>query len=184
MTSVGVNVTILKENEILLIKREDFKVWCPPGGGIDPAENFVQAAIHEAQEKTGLKIELDFLVGICARTVNDQLYDHVVIFAAHPIGGTLQPQEGEAPDVRFFNQNELPSDIMTWHRRPILDACTEYSCLALRQIFPLGFDSPYSREELDGIRDHSPMSQLEFFQDYFNDGGNELLEVGSNASKE
>ena len=99
MTSIGVNIAILKANEILLIKREDFEVWCLPGGGLDPGESFAKAAIREAQEETGLKVELDNLVGIYSRTGNGHSYDHIVVFKAHPIGGSLQPQKGEALDV-------------------------------------------------------------------------------------
>lgn len=184
MTSIGVNIAILKTNEILLIKREDFEVWCLPGGGLDPGESFALAAIRETQEETGLKVELDNLVGIYSRTSNGKLYDHIVVFAAHPIGGSLQPQVGEALDVRFFNQNELPTDIVTWHRRRILDAFSECSGLAWRQNYPLGFDPPLSREDLYELRDRSLMSRFEFFHKHINVGGDDFLEVGNNAFKE
>ncbi|MGA1199849.1 MAG: NUDIX domain-containing protein, partial [Candidatus Latescibacterota bacterium] len=40
----GTSVAIIKENKILLTKREDFEVWCLPGGAVEMGESIPQAA--------------------------------------------------------------------------------------------------------------------------------------------
>ena len=43
MPFLGVNVAILEDGKILLTRREDFEVWCLPGGGVDDGESVAQA---------------------------------------------------------------------------------------------------------------------------------------------
>ena len=41
---LGVNIAIFQDRKILLTKREDFEVWCLPGGAVDEGETIAQAA--------------------------------------------------------------------------------------------------------------------------------------------
>jgi len=45
---------------LALIRKPPFPedVWRPPGGGIKPGEDFVEGAVREALEETGLRVEL------------------------------------------------------------------------------------------------------------------------------
>ncbi|CAN5696976.1 hypothetical protein BH10CHL1_BH10CHL1_44310 [soil metagenome] len=58
MANLGVNIAILTDNKILLTKREDFEIWCLPGGEVDPNESVAQAAMREAWEETGLTVSI------------------------------------------------------------------------------------------------------------------------------
>jgi 8-oxo-dGTP diphosphatase len=58
---IAVKGFILKDNEVLLVKREENDVnspgvWEVPGGRIDPGENPIQALQREVKEETGLGI--------------------------------------------------------------------------------------------------------------------------------
>ena len=44
MAGLGVQIAIIQNEKILLIKREDFEVWGMPGGEIDAGETAAQAA--------------------------------------------------------------------------------------------------------------------------------------------
>ncbi len=40
---IGVNIAILQDNQLLLNRREDFEVWCLPGGHVEPGETLAQS---------------------------------------------------------------------------------------------------------------------------------------------
>lgn len=40
MANLGVNLAIFDGDKIRLTKREDFEIWCLPGGEVDPNEYF------------------------------------------------------------------------------------------------------------------------------------------------
>jgi 8-oxo-dGTP pyrophosphatase MutT (NUDIX family) len=121
MSELAVTVVVIDQGRVLLIQREDLKIWALPGGAIDPGESIVQAAIREVHEETGLEVELIRLVGIYARPqwVGST---HSAIFAAHPTGGTLRPQPEEVLALQYASPEQLPEPFLWWHRQPILDA--------------------------------------------------------------
>lgn len=50
---------------VLLVKREDFRVWALPGGGIEASETHEQAAVRETCEEPGHEIVIDRLICRC-----------------------------------------------------------------------------------------------------------------------
>ncbi len=118
---IGATIAIIEEGKVLLTKREDFEVWCLPGGQVDPGESMADAAVREAREETGLEVELTRLVCLSSRSGGGSDV-HMPIFAARVAGGTLSPQVDEVIDIGYFSADELPDDLMPWHRQPALDA--------------------------------------------------------------
>jgi 8-oxo-dGTP pyrophosphatase MutT (NUDIX family) len=58
------------DQRLALIRKHPFPpdIWRPPGGGVRPGEDFVEAAQREALEETGLHVELErYLVEARAR---------------------------------------------------------------------------------------------------------------------
>ena len=45
-----------EDNDILLIRRADEKIWCLPKGKIEKGEAPIDAALREIKEETGLKV--------------------------------------------------------------------------------------------------------------------------------
>ena len=129
-------------------------------------------------------MELDYLGGNRSLTGSSQLFNHIICFATHPIGGSFQPQEGEALDVSFFKHNILSVGIQMWHQRRILDAFAEWLALVWNKKNPIKFEPPMSGEELNSLRDRSPMYRLDHFKYHFENGGDDFLEVGKDAFEE
>jgi ADP-ribose pyrophosphatase YjhB (NUDIX family) len=159
---IGATIAIIEEDRILLTKREDFEIWCMPGGQIDPGESLADAAVREAREETGLEVELTRLVCLSSRVGGGQEV-HMPIFAAKVVGGTLSPQVDEVIDIGYFAAEELPANLIPWHRRPALDALSGLS----GAVYSTTINTPLpvqSRRELYAMRDASGLSRLAFFK--------------------
>src|SRR5579859_5110981 len=120
METIGVNVAIFREGEILLTQRQDFHVWCMPGGHLEPGETFPQAARREVQEETGIDVRVSRLIGIYSRP-RWGMY-HIAVFVADVVGGGQVGQPGEVIDMRFFGPDELPDALLIGQRQRIMDA--------------------------------------------------------------
>ncbi len=55
-----VTLFILNGDRLALIRKHHFapEIWRPPGGGVKPGEDFVEAVQREALEETGARVEL------------------------------------------------------------------------------------------------------------------------------
>ncbi len=108
--------------EQISTRRSDSTVWCLPGGTVDHGESVAQAAIRESLEETGLQVELTRLVGVYSRPNWWGGGDHALVFTARPIGGRLQRATRETLDARFFDPEQLPKTLLSFHHQRILDA--------------------------------------------------------------
>jgi ADP-ribose pyrophosphatase YjhB (NUDIX family) len=121
MPEFGVVVAVVEDDKVLLTKREDFPVWCLPGGGIENGETLAEAAVREVQEETGVNVKLTRLVGLYSRPEWSQSGSHGILFAASHIDGQLRTQTAETVDAGFFHPADLPTEILWWHRQRIAD---------------------------------------------------------------
>jgi ADP-ribose pyrophosphatase YjhB (NUDIX family) len=179
MPGLAVIVAVIDDGKVLLTKREDFEVWCLPGGGVEEGETLAEGAIREAKEETGLDVELTRLVGVYSR-MGGGLHDvHAVLYAAKPIGGELQTQPHETIEVAYFPFDQLPKDLLFGHKRRIHDAIHDHSGMSVRQEIRIGDVKTYTRQELYEQRDRSGLSRQEFYLNRFEDAEiNEAVEVG------
>jgi ADP-ribose pyrophosphatase YjhB (NUDIX family) len=180
MIVLGVNVAIVQSGKILLTKREDFEVWCIPGGQIDPGESLAQAAVREAGEETGLEVELQRLVGVYSRT-GSGVDVHLALFVARPVGGRLEPQVGEVLELGYFAPDALPEDMLWWHRQPVADVFDGVGSGVAWSFNVKTQQKVNSRAELYALRDRSGLSRSEFYKYFFEQGGTDeaKLEAGS-----
>jgi ADP-ribose pyrophosphatase YjhB (NUDIX family) len=71
-----VTLFIVNGDRLALIRKHPFPpdVWRPPGGGVKPGEDFVEAVGREAFEETGLRVQLErYLVEARARFLHGGL---------------------------------------------------------------------------------------------------------------
>jgi ADP-ribose pyrophosphatase YjhB (NUDIX family) len=158
-----VNVAVVREERILLTRREDFDVWCLPGGHVEPGEPLVAAAHREVREETGLEIRIERLVGMYSRPRwLDGTY-HLALFGATVAGGRLEPQPSEVLELAFFARDEIPADLLVGQRERIRDAFSGGSGLARSS--PVVFPFP-SVEAAREARDDSELSRREFYAEH------------------
>lgn len=163
---LGVVIAILEADRVVLTQREDFEVWCMPGGAVEAGESLAEAARREAHEETGLEVELTRLVGLYSRPLWRDRGGHMVLFAARPMGGALARQTDETINAGFFGLDDLPSPLIWGHRRLVLDALAQRAETViwtqnLAWLGEGGGDLP--REKIYTERDHSGLSRLEFY---------------------
>jgi ADP-ribose pyrophosphatase YjhB (NUDIX family) len=107
-----VTLFILNGERLALIRKHPFPpdVWRPPGGGVKPGEDFVEAVEREAFEETGLRVELErYLVEARARFVHGRLLDwrtHVLL--ATTTDEAIRPHDTEEiAEARWGTLDEL-----------------------------------------------------------------------------
>ncbi len=178
---LGVNISIIQNGKILLTKREDFEVWCLPGGAVDEGESIAQAAIREAHEEIGLEVELTRLIGLYSQpNPSSSFVWHLASFAARPIGGELKADPSEVIEIGYFSLDELPADLLVTHKRRILDAFGGVGGVVWSLAFEAPFDPDITRADIYRLRDESGLSRRDFYFETLGkmDDARETLELG------
>ena len=178
---LGVNIAIIQNGKILLTKREDFEVWCLPGGAVDEGESVAQAAIREAHEETGLEVELTRLIGLYSHPNASTFVGHIASFAARPVGGEYKADPGEVIEMGYFAPDEIPADLLVTHRRRIHDAFSGVGGgVAWSQEIEYPFGPDITRADIYRQRDESGLSRRDFYFETLGKDTNprETLELG------
>jgi ADP-ribose pyrophosphatase YjhB (NUDIX family) len=117
--TLGVNVLVIREDQVLLVRPTYRHHWTLPGGGINRGETLAQAAAREVREEVGLELHDMSLFGLYSNltAINS---DHIAIFVAHVFAPTDPTQPHtiyEIDDYRFFPFDQLPPDTGEGTRR-------------------------------------------------------------------
>lgn len=139
----GSIAVVMDSDAVLLQKREDFRIWALPGGGVEAGETYETAAIRETREETGLIVEVAEHV---ANIHRPQLGDIQHIYLYQMVGGEIVKQSSETVDVGWFSIDELPNNcskattkyisIALSHNNQIVEETIQYSrwFLVIRKI--------------------------------------------------
>ncbi|MFC0562182.1 NUDIX domain-containing protein [Halalkalibacter alkalisediminis] len=127
----GVAVIILnEEKQVLLQKRSDVGLWGIPSGHIEIGETVSEAAIREVKEETNLDIRIKKLIGVYSDP-NSQVFAYpngkvvhfiTTCFLAEITGGDLRCNSSESLEIKFFEPQNLPQDLLKMHPRWLKDA--------------------------------------------------------------
>jgi 8-oxo-dGTP pyrophosphatase MutT (NUDIX family) len=112
-------------NQVLLMKREDFRVWSLPGGGIEPNESPEDAAVRETREETGYEIVIDRPVGRYWIPQAPHGGNTQYVFEGHVVGGAPITQGFETLAVGFYPIDQLPPRTMERAQFRIQDALAD-----------------------------------------------------------
>ncbi len=110
-------VTTLIEDDdhgVLLVRHADFDGWSTVGGAVETDESPQQAALREALEELGVRIELTGIAGVVGGPEfkvmyrnGDQVAYVTTVFRAKITAGTVEPDNVEVTEARWFAQSEL-----------------------------------------------------------------------------
>lgn len=122
-------VYILEDEKVLLIFHKKLKKWLPPGGHLEPNELPSEGAIREAQEETGLIVELIAQENIWIKPRHNgksferpymclleyipenngyPAHEHMdLIYLGCPTGGQLKRNSGETDGLKWFSLEEI-----------------------------------------------------------------------------
>ena len=126
-------VIINDKNKILLEQRSDNLLWGLPGGGVEIGEAVTQALHREVMEETGLKIKIINLLGIYSDPDNHSIMSYPdgglvqyvsITFNCKPISKNIKISN-ESIDLKFFEIDKLPDNLMTGHKSRINDSITD-----------------------------------------------------------
>jgi 8-oxo-dGTP diphosphatase len=117
---VAVGVIIQDGGRIVLVRRDKEPskgLWTFPGGAVELGESLRDAAMREAREETGLRVEIGEPATVIDHLVDDGSgrirYHYVIIdYLARPVGGTLRPGT-DASEARWVSLTDLDGLDMT-----------------------------------------------------------------------
>ena len=126
--SLAVDGVIIKDNQILLIKRKNDPYkdkWAMPGGFVEYGERTEDAVLREVKEETGLEAKIIQLVGVYSDPKRDPR-KHVVsiTYLLKDISGTEKGGD-DAKEAKWWNINKLP-ELAFDHQYIINDALKIY----------------------------------------------------------
>jgi len=107
------NLVFDDQGRILVQRRYDFDWLGVPGGALEVGESIRQCAVRETFEETGLRVEVERLVGVFSHPQfnllypnGDQVQQWTVCTVSHAIGGDLMADGGETLDVLWMPVDE------------------------------------------------------------------------------
>ena len=109
----GVTAVVLRQSQVLLVRRADTGEWSPITGIIDPGEEPADAAAREVYEEANVRAvpEQLTLVHTIAPVVyanGDEAQYLDLVFRFRWVSGTAFPADGENLSARWFDLDELP----------------------------------------------------------------------------
>lgn len=127
---VGCSASVFdsERERVLLVRRIDNGKWAVPGGYLEAGESFSEACRREVWEETGLRVNINRLIGIY--TSPNLLLEYpdgnkwqlvVLHFEAAFVGGELSPSE-ETAEFGFFTLAEINQlDINGLDKKRVID---------------------------------------------------------------
>ena len=121
---VTVHLLFFRENQILLLRRFNTGYadgqYSVPAGHLDGGETVLAAARREAEEETGLRLDLDQMVfsSVMHRMEDEERVDffiHVLQWQGEPVN----TEPAKCDELRWVNVEELPENVVPYVRKAI-----------------------------------------------------------------
>ena len=118
----GVTAVVIRNRQVLLVKRADNQAWTPVTGIVEPGENPADCAAREVLEETGIRVVARRLAWVHvmrpivhANGDHAQYLDHV--FRMDWVAGEPFPADDESLDTCWFDPAGVPDLSADMRRR-------------------------------------------------------------------
>lgn len=110
----AVIAAVVRDDEVLMVRRADDGRWEPVAGIIEPGEHPADTAEREILEEAGVVAEVERIVGVdvsdsSAYPNGDQVQFLEIVLRCKWISGEPYPADGEAAETRWVHRNDLGS---------------------------------------------------------------------------
>jgi len=119
----GVGMLIEIDGGLALIRRGHAPHkgrWTLPSGFVELDESAQEAAIREAEEETGLKVEIVELAAVNSFPEGPPTSGIMIFFRMKPVGGQLQAGD-DADEVKVFTAADMPKIPFRTHREMVAE---------------------------------------------------------------
>lgn len=110
---VIVGGVIEKDGKYLLVqeaKKHCYGKWNFPAGHLDFNESLIQGATREIKEETGCDVELNGVLNVANRILNDDLFV-MIVFNAKLINENIEYDKDEILDVKWIDYDEIMNNM-------------------------------------------------------------------------
>lgn len=117
----AVGILIEMDGGLVLIRRNNPPHqgrWTLPSGFIEADESAEEAAAREAEEETGLKVDIIELAGVNSFPEGPPMSGIMIFFRARPVGGELKGGD-DASEAKVFQPSEIPLIPFRTHREAV-----------------------------------------------------------------
>lgn len=116
--NIAVHVFLNKDNELLLLKRKNTKVfdkmWSVPSGRLDSGEGILKAAVREAKEEVGIDINIEDLSQPLFMHHRDERGERLYVFFVcnRWQGEPINLEEEKCEKIEWFDVDNFPKDFL------------------------------------------------------------------------
>jgi 8-oxo-dGTP pyrophosphatase MutT (NUDIX family) len=118
----GATAVVIRDQQVLLVKRSDNLAWTPVTGIVEPGENPADCAVREVFEETGIHVVARRLASVqvsrpMVHANGDRAQYLDLVFRMDWAGGEPFPADDESLDARWFDLAEMPEMSADMRRR-------------------------------------------------------------------